>query len=356
MIKNVKIEDIIVTANRFRPISLTAVERLAESIIETGLLEPIIISQDNKLLAGNHRLEAFKMNAEEVIPCHIYKLEVGDNGKMVEYAENEFRSELTLSEKQNVYKEIRAIKDARAKNCGTGANQHKSAEAASSESVSATSKKETDDKSKEIRKADAVEAGFTNLTEQQRVGGVVNNGIPELVEAMDNEDITPTGAKAISMLDKEDQLDALNDKMDGVTKKPKKGDGIRKSKLDAMKKSDKYGAFIDIKLYKNDPVQSAKNIAKHYGDIFREPFLALLVEMSRELSRFDRKNVDGLEPDLYRSYSYGFQKICDADVIEISSLLKQGAMSKSAIADAYGISHDYPSKIEKLDLDYDIND
>lgn len=56
----VKISSITIGDNR-RSVDYDKVQMLADSIKEVGLLSPVVISQDNVLVAGRHRLEAFKL-------------------------------------------------------------------------------------------------------------------------------------------------------------------------------------------------------------------------------------------------------------------------------------------------------
>jgi N6-adenosine-specific RNA methylase IME4 len=67
MSEEIKIADIQIGANR-RAVNKEKVAQLADSIKEVGLLSPIVLSQENVLVAGNHRLEAFKLLGRESIP------------------------------------------------------------------------------------------------------------------------------------------------------------------------------------------------------------------------------------------------------------------------------------------------
>jgi len=341
MIKNIKIKDIKISKNRFRPISEYSVKNLSENIEAVGLLEPIIVSQNNMLLAGNHRLEAFKLLKREEISCHIYTLDLGDNGEFVEYSENEFRKELTLSERNNVYLEMRKLRDNRRKNGGL----NKKSETSSSEDVS-LSNEERDKKSKEITKSDAIEAGFSSGAERTRVSRTVVNGIPEVIEAMDKKEITPTRASKIAGLPKDKQLKALENKDKKETEQPK--ESITKTKKKAFKHNDKFGTYAEIKIYQNDPEQTAKNIAKNFGDKKRNQYIALLIELSRELSLFGGKSGDTREADLYKMFSYGLTSVSDGEVSEIKELLKIGIMSKASICEAFCISASVVAKINNL--------
>jgi ParB family chromosome partitioning protein len=47
------------------------IQELAESIREFGLLRPILITPDNRLIAGRRRLEACKVLGWETIPVNV---------------------------------------------------------------------------------------------------------------------------------------------------------------------------------------------------------------------------------------------------------------------------------------------
>lgn len=66
---DVRIETVRVTG-RFRK-DLGDVAKLANSIAELGLIHPIAITSDGRLIAGQRRLEAFRLLGREVIPARI---------------------------------------------------------------------------------------------------------------------------------------------------------------------------------------------------------------------------------------------------------------------------------------------
>jgi len=93
----VKIEDIVVN-ERIRK-EFGDVSDLARDIDENGLINPITITKDNVLVAGERRLEACKLLGFDEVEVHI--LEIGDETHflMAEISENEQRKEFTFSEK-----------------------------------------------------------------------------------------------------------------------------------------------------------------------------------------------------------------------------------------------------------------
>ena len=62
----IKIEDI-KRGERLRPIDRSKVKDLADSIKEVGLIHPIVLTPDNVLVSGEHRIEAMLLNGETEI-------------------------------------------------------------------------------------------------------------------------------------------------------------------------------------------------------------------------------------------------------------------------------------------------
>ena len=95
-----KISEIVLNNNR-RKIDELKVKELAESIKQLGLINSITINSNNVLIAGNHRLEAFKLLGKDEIEVNVLDL----NNLLAELAEideNLIRNELhwTDSDKQ----------------------------------------------------------------------------------------------------------------------------------------------------------------------------------------------------------------------------------------------------------------
>jgi ParB family chromosome partitioning protein len=53
---------------------------LAESIRRFGLLDPILITKDNRLMAGGRRLEACKLLGWETIPVNVFEEQSNGRG------------------------------------------------------------------------------------------------------------------------------------------------------------------------------------------------------------------------------------------------------------------------------------
>jgi N6-adenosine-specific RNA methylase IME4 len=88
------------------------IDSLARNIAEIGLLHPIAIAPDGKLIAGARRLKAFKQLGRDKIPVTVIDL---DKVVLGEYAENTFRKSFTPSEIVAISDAIEPIERARAK-------------------------------------------------------------------------------------------------------------------------------------------------------------------------------------------------------------------------------------------------
>lgn len=106
----IKISDIKIGGNR-RPVISEAVDRLVKSIQETCLLNPITVSSEMILVAGAHRLEAFKRMGKSEIPAII--LELDDlRLRLAEIDENIIREDLHYTDKDDQMAEAKEIYEA----------------------------------------------------------------------------------------------------------------------------------------------------------------------------------------------------------------------------------------------------
>jgi ParB-like chromosome segregation protein Spo0J len=95
-----------------RAIDEKAVSLLARSIKDIGLQYPItVVRGDGKrfiLVAGRHRLEAFRANGADRIPVYVVKLSPRD-ARMWEISENLHRAELTVTQRAEQIAEYAAL-------------------------------------------------------------------------------------------------------------------------------------------------------------------------------------------------------------------------------------------------------
>ena len=108
--RELELSKIIINA-RFRSVNKEKVSEIASSVQDVGLIYPIIVTDENVLVAGNHRIEAFKELKLTTIPA------VFVNGKnkiellKMELYENLARNELTFLERGLHYLEIKKFEN-----------------------------------------------------------------------------------------------------------------------------------------------------------------------------------------------------------------------------------------------------
>ena len=73
------------------------VKELADSILEVGLINPIMVDQSHTLIAGLHRLEAMKLLGRTEIECTVSDLD-GLQVELAEIDENFVRKDLSDDE------------------------------------------------------------------------------------------------------------------------------------------------------------------------------------------------------------------------------------------------------------------
>lgn len=98
----ITISDIDIPESR-REVNSAAVKRLADSIDKIGLRHPITVREKGDryiLVAGRHRIEAYKKMDIEHIPATIVKM-TNDDARLWEIAENLHRAELTKLERDD---------------------------------------------------------------------------------------------------------------------------------------------------------------------------------------------------------------------------------------------------------------
>ena len=91
------------------------IDGLAASIEELGLLPPIVVRPDGKLIAGARRLLAAKALGWQTIPATVVDLDAVVRG---EFAENAHRKHFTLSEAVAIKRALKPLERARRQSSG----------------------------------------------------------------------------------------------------------------------------------------------------------------------------------------------------------------------------------------------
>lgn len=112
MYQKIPINNIVVNS-RIRK-NLGNVDTLAASIKELGLLSPVVINEDNELLAGERRLTACKSIGWTEIPVIVMSTKDAEEKLSIEIAENELRENFTREEVINAGIELERIEKIKA--------------------------------------------------------------------------------------------------------------------------------------------------------------------------------------------------------------------------------------------------
>ena len=158
-------------------------EALAASIRDIGLLQPIGITEKKELIFGARRLKVCRdILGWTCIPMRIIKIDRIIDG---EFAENEVRKDFTVSERV-------AIADAIAKNLPKRWGK-----------VVQDDRPEL--KGQQTRDIAAQKAGFECGKTLERAKSVIEHGAPELIEAVDREEVSINAASDIASLPMQEQ-------------------------------------------------------------------------------------------------------------------------------------------------------
>ena len=187
--ENISIASIIVEG-RFRK-DMGDIEGLASSIKALGQIQPIVINKDRRLIAGGRRLAAMKLLGRETIAATVFDLDDID-ALQVERDENDQRKSPTKSE-------MVALAEAMAEELSPGDGGNQGAQKGCGKITTCA-----DDRGK-TRDIAAAKAGLGSGKTLEAAQAVIANGIPELVQAMDDGKVTVHGAKDIATMSAEEQ-------------------------------------------------------------------------------------------------------------------------------------------------------
>lgn len=192
--------ELIKVSNRYRK-DMGDLDALAASIEAIGLLQPIGIDSNYRLIFGERRLRAFEKLGRERIPARIINVP----HLLSEHAENEIRKDFTPSERV-------AIGRAMEESIGNRRGQRTDLRPDGQGELLEPSLPENFPEVKggeETRQIAAKQAGFGNETTYRQAKVVVEKAAPELVEAMDRGDVAISTAATLTELPKEAQAEVV---------------------------------------------------------------------------------------------------------------------------------------------------
>ena len=178
----------IIVGKRHRQ-DLGDLDALAGSINSLGLLQPIGVDSQMNLVFGQRRMEACRSLEWESIPARVIDVP----SLLAERDENEVRKDFTPSERVVIGRAVEDLVSER-----HGSNQYQ----AKVDVQNIAHPVVPGQKSREIA---AQAAGFGNTETYRQAKQVVENGTPELVNAMDKRDVSVSAASVLAKLPQAEQ-------------------------------------------------------------------------------------------------------------------------------------------------------
>jgi len=220
----------------------TDVSDLVKSISDVGLIHPIVVDEQNRLICGYRRLQAVKQLGWNSIPITVsansaetlqaLKMERDENDQRKPFAPSEAVAMAKMIEDQ-VKREARDRQREAGGDRKSANSKIASGQLTGSDQPEPKTKSEQNRAAYESRSVIADAVGFTEAT-LRRAKTAVANGIPEVIEAMDQGKISTHKASKIAMLPEQEQLAALAEKKP----MPKKAESAEKKKPDRIKGSE----------------------------------------------------------------------------------------------------------------------
>jgi N6-adenosine-specific RNA methylase IME4 len=161
------------------------IDKLAASISEIGLLQPIVTTPDFELIAGRRRIEAAKLLGLKDIAVHVVDIESVVRG---EYDENTLRKDFTVSERVAIGGKVEKL-------LGKRQGQRTNRLVQNFAQV----------KGRKTRELAAQKAGFGNAETYRQAKLIATSGASELIAAVDASEISVFAGAAIARLPKPEQ-------------------------------------------------------------------------------------------------------------------------------------------------------
>jgi hypothetical protein len=198
--------DSVVVGVRYRK-EMGDLAALAESIATEGLLQPLAVTETLELVAGERRLRACESLGWKEIPVHEVSVTSIVAG---EYAENIVRKDFTASERLHLADAIKTtIGDRQGQRTDVGAKKQLPADIPQVAKARLPGNLPEVSRGTETRVIAAKLAGFSSETIMRDARDVVEQGAPELVEAMDAGVVPISVAHELLALAPEAQVTAV---------------------------------------------------------------------------------------------------------------------------------------------------
>ncbi|WP_280788466.1 ParB N-terminal domain-containing protein [Paenibacillus sp. PastF-3] len=145
------------------------IEELAQDITENGLINPIVVTSDYQLIAGERRLRAHQHMGMEKVEVNVMEVRDRAHHLQLEISENEHRRDFTFSERIAYGKKIEELERIKAK-----------------ERMSSPDKESLPESDKgQVRDIVAEQAGFGSGRNYDKAKFVAEYATPEIIQELD---------------------------------------------------------------------------------------------------------------------------------------------------------------------------
>lgn len=177
------------------------IDELAQNIKENGLINPIVVTPDNQLIAGERRIKACKLLGWEEIEVRVMNVEDYEDKLRLEISENENRKEFTFSERIEWAKKLEQIEklkaNKRVKKAGEVGGKFKGMQNFADPSSGVT------------RDKVAEKSGFGSGETYRKAKFIEENADEEMIKKLDKDEISVHGAYQ-KLKDEKEKLEKEN--------------------------------------------------------------------------------------------------------------------------------------------------
>ncbi|MGF9644077.1 ParB N-terminal domain-containing protein [Paenibacillus sp. MABNS29] len=144
------------------------IEELAQDIEQNGLINPIVVTPDYQLIAGERRLRAHQYLKREQVTVRIMEISDVEHQLRLEISENEHRKEFTFSERVEWARRLEEVERLKAKGRMSGGTENF-----------------PDQPTGQVRDIVADQAGFGSGRQYDKAKFIGENATPEIIQQLD---------------------------------------------------------------------------------------------------------------------------------------------------------------------------
>ncbi|WP_339309828.1 ParB N-terminal domain-containing protein [Paenibacillus sp. FSL k6-2145] len=144
------------------------IEELAQDIDQNGLINPILVTPDYQLIAGERRLRAHQVLGRKEVVVRVMEISDFEHQLRLEISENEHRKEFTFSERVEWAKRLEDVERIKAK-----------------ERMAAGKENVPEQPAGQVRDIVADQAGFGSGRTYDKAKYIMENATPEIIQLLD---------------------------------------------------------------------------------------------------------------------------------------------------------------------------